>query len=151
MKRIVIAIIIVVLTGCDFSGYHSKDVGSVIGKEVRNSGTKEIDLAQIVPFTWDELYLFDPYTPASEVCKVLNIPINKCSMVIDDKSMDDGEMYMVFMLIGTIVHKEIYFSLNGEFTNYPKPIKVDKSKFIVAEKGQKTLFGKPWLELVPVG
>lgn len=140
------------LVGCDLSWFPSGEVGTAIRKEVRVKGVKEVDLATVVPFKWDELYLFAPYTPSSQVCKELTISEIQCDRVIAQESMDDAEMYMIFKLNGNIVHQELYIRFNGDFTpiDYPMPIKIKDSRFSVISGDGKSASGDPWLRLVPV-
>lgn len=152
MRYITLTFIIFALVGCDFSGSLTDSVGSAIRKQVRDNGAQQIDLASVVPFKWDELYLFNPYVPASQVCKKLTIPESQCASVINQASMDDGDMYMVFKLDGKIIHQEMYRRFNGDFTpiDYAMPIKKESAKFTVVNSGGKTASGKPWLKLMPL-
>lgn len=143
--------IALVFVGCDITELLSGEAGSVIRKAVRDNGAKEIDLATVIPFSWDELYLFTPYTPTSHVCKELSIPKNKCTAIVAQESVDDGEMYMVFKFNGDIVHKEMHIRSNGDFTpiDYPMPIRLEQAKFKVVNDGEISASGAPWFRLVP--
>ncbi len=151
MKFIALTLLAITLVGCDLTGFLSGEVGTAIRKEVRDKGVKEIDLGTVIPFKWNKLYLFAPYTPSSHVCKELIIPESQCASVISQESMDDGEMYMVFKLNGKIIHQEMYIRFNGDFTpiDYPIPIKAGNSKFTVINSGSKSASGHAWLKLVP--
>lgn len=151
MKYIALTLLVFTFVGCDLTGLLSGEVGTAIRKEVRDNGAKQIDLATVVPFKWDELYLFTPHTSSSHVCKELTIPEIQCASIISQESMDDGEIYLVLKLNGKIIHQEMYIRFNGDFTpiEYPMPIKVENSKFKVINSGGKSVSGDPWLKLVP--
>jgi hypothetical protein len=140
-----------ILSGCELSGYLSGPVGKAIRHEVREQKQKEIDLARVVPFQWDELFLFQPYTPRSEICKDLGLYEAECLLVVKSESTDDGEMFMAFRYKKKIVHTEMYIRFNGDFTplDFKQPITPNRAKFSVKETG-KSVRGEPWLKLRPV-
>ncbi len=151
MKAWFVVSLCVLLFGCDLSGYLSGPVGKALRHEVREKKQKEIDLVKVVPFQWDELFLFEPYTPRNEVCKDLGLNGAECLLVVTSESTDDGEMFMVFRQKKKIVHTEMYVRFNGDFTplDFKQPITPSEAKFIVKEDGQSAS-GEPWLKLKPV-
>ena len=100
MKKTLYILIVLSLIDCDLSGYSSGIVGKAIRAEVREKKSSEVDLAAVIPFNWDQLHLFNPYTQVSMVCEKLSISASECESQIKDVSVDDGEMYMVFLLPG---------------------------------------------------
>lgn len=150
MKAWLVLVVCALLFGCDWSGYLSGPVGQALRHEVREKKQKEIDLARVVPFKWDELFLFGPYTPRSEVCKELKLNEPECLIVVKSESTDDGEMFLVLRHQGNIVHTEMYIRFNGDFTplDFKQPITPTDAKFTVKEEG-RSASGEPWLRLRP--
>ena len=136
------------LFGCEPTYLLSGPVGRAIRKEVRDSKKTEINLTNLIPFEWDELFLFEPYTPRSVICGKLGISEEGCLQEIADESTDDGEMYLVFRKAGKIVHKEMYIRFNGDFTpiDFEQPLTPENAKFSVKEAGASAN-GDPWLRL----
>jgi hypothetical protein len=151
MKASHVLVLCALLLGCDLSGYLSGPVGKALRHEVREKKQKEIDLSRLISFEWDELFLFGPYTPRSEVCKELKLNEPECSVVVKSESTDDGEMFLVFRHKEKIVHTEMYIRFNGDFTplDFKQPITPTDAKFIVKEEGQSAS-GEPWLRLRPI-
>ena len=151
-KPLLLIVIGLLLVGCDLSGLLSGKVGSAIRKEVRDRHVTQIDLARIIPFQWDELYLYPPYTPIDWICQDLDIPSEHCADTIDAESTDDGEMYMIFRLAGEIVHQEMHIRYNGDFLpiDYPLPILVSDAVFKVVPTKGRAANKKPWLRLIPL-
>jgi hypothetical protein len=148
MKRISLIFTFLLITACDLTYSNSGMVGKAIRHEVRVLEKHDFTLSEITDFTWDQLYLFEPYTPRNSVCKQLTIPENQCEDKIPEHSMDDGEMYIVFRNKGAIVHKEMHIRFNGDFTpiNYKQPLTPSTAIFNVKPQG-KSASGKPWLKL----
>ncbi|NOX77096.1 MAG: hypothetical protein GXP17_10920 [Gammaproteobacteria bacterium] len=149
MRNILIIGIAVLIAGCDLSYFYSGKVGKAIRKELRELNKQKMVLSEITPFEWDELFLFEPYASNFTVCKKLDIPFDQCEKEIPEKSMDDGEMYIVFRNNNNIVHKEMYIRFNGDFTplNFTQPLTPSTAIFLVKEYG-KSASGKPWLKLI---
>ena len=149
MKRLLILNLVLLVAACDLSYFSSGTVGKAIRKELRDLEKQELILSEVTQFKWDELFLFDPYTPSSTICVQLGISENQCENEILEESMDEGEMYIVFRKNGIIVHKEMYIRFNGDFTplNYTQPLTPDTAEFNVKRQGTSAS-GKPWLKLV---
>ena len=148
MKNILLVFISLFLNACDLSYFSSDIIGKAIRYEVRSLNKQKLILSEVTQFSWDELYLFEPYTPQISVCTQLKIPEQKCEEIIPERSMADGEMYIVFRYNGEIVHKEMYIRFNGDFTpvNYKQPLTPKTAVFNVIQQG-KSSSGKPWLKL----
>ncbi len=148
MRVVTTIIILLLLAGCEPTYWLSGSVGKAIRKEVRDSRKAEINLNDIVSFEWDELYLYDPYTTRSFICKDLGISKEDCEKEIPDESTDDGEMYLVFRRAGKIVHKEMHIRFNGDFTpvDFAQPLTPENAVFKVIEEGFSSS-GEPWFRL----
>lgn len=151
--RTVLAILLVLnLSGCgDFYRYlKSGEVGWALKKELRDKKATKVELSKLTKFAWDELFLFGPYRPASEVCKRLELSAGDCRSVITVESTDDGEMLMVFRLKGRVVHTEMHIRWHGDFTPVAKePFTPRTAIFSVSVEG-KAARGEDWLKLRPV-
>lgn len=69
-KRIVamIAILLAALAGVMWYGYHTrKEREAALQKSIISITAEEITLNQVVPFAWNAVYTFPPYTPKEEI------------------------------------------------------------------------------------
>jgi hypothetical protein len=122
-------------------------------KELRdnqaNNQTKEVTIAKLTRFAWDELFLFSPYTPSREVCKRVQVTAADCKAVIPDESKDDGEMMMVFRIKGKVAHSELHHRSHGDFTPAPaEPFTPQTAVFSVVAESTGAA-GADWLKLRP--
>lgn len=143
------------LIGCGAAhrGGDTGEVGLALKKELRDNQTnnqaKEVTIAKLTRFAWDELFLFNPYTPSSEVCKRVHITASDCKAVIADESKDDGEMMMVFRIKGKVAHSELHHRSHGDFTPVPaEPFTPQTAVFSVVAENTGTA-GTNWLKLRP--
>ena len=146
--RLIAFLFLAFLCSCEPTYVLSGPVGKAIRKEVRDLRQAEIDLKKIVPFEWDALYLYDPYTPRKVICNDLGIPDDACRREIPDESIDDGEMYLVFQRSGEIVHQEMHLRFNGDFApvDFAQPLTPERAVFDVKKNGVAA-GGAPWLKL----
>ena len=117
MRATAILALIVSLFGCGdiYRFAKSGEVGWAIKKEIRDKQRKEIVLANITKFPWDEFFVFEAYTPTSEVCQSLSLSKNDCEATITSESTGDAEMLLVFRLNGKVVHSELHIAWHGDF------------------------------------
>lgn len=150
MKALLILGLGALLLGCDLSDFFSGRIGKAIRHEVREKKEKEIDLAKVLPFEWDELFLYEPYTSRLTICKDLELKGAYCMLVVRSESEDDGEMFLVLRHKTKIVHTEMYGRFNGDFIplDFKIPVTPSESKFVVKEDGRSSS-GEPWLRLRP--
>jgi hypothetical protein len=148
MKRTVplIALIALVATACS-----SPDdrVSRAIGNALRDQNAQEVRIAALTDFEWDKLYLFDPYTPRSEICKVLGVQVKNCESVVPFESENDGVMSIAFLSGTRVVRYSRHIRWNGDFTPSPgkQPIPASRAIFRVHPTGE-FIDDKPWLKLV---
>jgi hypothetical protein len=116
-----LAAIISALSGCGdvYRYFKSGEVSWALKNELRDKHSKEVNIAKLTDFEWDELYLFGPYEPTDDICKHLRIAPEECRSVITSESTDDGEMLMVFRHNGKVVHTEMHIRWHGDFTPVP--------------------------------
>jgi hypothetical protein len=121
MRRALAVLVLVSLSGCgELHRYlESGPVGWRLRREVRAKGASTIRLADLTTFDWDEVFLFDPYTPRSAVCTALALPESDCPDAVTGESTDDAVMYIAFRKGGAFVHGEMHFRKHGDFTPVP--------------------------------
>lgn len=140
---------IALLVGCGdlYRSPQSGEVGLALKKTIRDEQRQEVVLKNLTSFQWDELFLFDPYFPTDQVCKRLNLDLVECTKLIQEESTDDGAMLMVFRNKGRIVHVEMHFRWNGDFTPAPaEPFNPESAVFLVVEDGKSSTGGE-WFRL----
>lgn len=146
-----VALALCVLAGCGeaYRYFGSGPVGWAIKQEVRDRGASRVVLSRLTSFDWDQLFLFAPYSPRSEVCAVLKIAASDCDGKVPAVSSDDGVMLLAFQRAGAVVHVELHYRWHGDFTPLPsmQPIRRDTAVFRVRREGQSAS-GGPWLKLV---
>jgi hypothetical protein len=140
------------LWGCDKfsrSSNSTGEVGLALKKELLENQVKEVDIAKLTRFAWDELFLFSPYFPTSEVCKRVQLSVAECKSTIPEESTDDGEMMMVFRIKGKVAHSELHHRQHGDFTPAPsEPFTPETAIFSVVAEGTGVP-GPGWMKLRP--
>jgi hypothetical protein len=151
--RFLLAILLVLnLSGCGdaYRYLKSGEVGWALKVELRDRKSTRVELAKLTKFEWDEVFVFDPYAPTSEVCKRLQLPLAECASAIAIESTDDGEMLLVFRLKGKVVHTEMHIRWHGDFTSAPQqPLTPQAAVFAVVVEGKGSQ-GQDWLKLRPI-
>ena len=147
----VLILALISLSGCgEVHRYlESGPVGWQLKREVYDEGATTIRLAALTRFEWDEVFLFDPYTPQSAVCATLALSASECRDKVTAESRDDGVMFIAFRLRGALVHAEMHVRAHGDFTPVPgaQPIRKTDAVFRVVRAGQ-TAHGADWYKLV---
>src|SRR5712691_1385536 len=151
MKVGLVVTLSLLLVACNLFAFSVGPVGEALRKELREKESIEVDLKKIVPFDWDEFYLFTPYTPREEVCKRLQLTELHCWYYVPTESTVDGLMFLAFRYKGKTVHTEMHSRFNGDFTpvDYPQPVLPERGRFVVKKDGV-TGSGEPWLRLRPI-
>lgn len=119
------------------------DVSSAIDDLIDDGKVQKIRLADATRFEWDQVYLFDPYTPRPRVCARLRIPEADCARRIPFESSDDGHMSIAFMQRGQLVQYVSHGRKNGDFTPVPvtQPLSPDTAVFrVVPSGGEASLY-----------
>ncbi len=126
----------------------SGDVGWALKKEIRDRNAKEVAIAKLAPFEWDELYLFSPYMRTELICAKLALGPAECGSRITKESADDGQMLMVFRRQGRVVHVEMHYRIHGDFIPAPagQPLTPANAIFVVAAR-RGAAGGEPWPKL----
>lgn len=148
---------LLVITGCEQVGQvyrylSSGPVGWRIKQEVLDKRSAAIDIAKLMDFEWDELYVLGSYEGSmEEICRRIDVNYQDCKrqLPFDEYSLDhDGAGALVFKHKGKIVHAETYFRCHGDFRGNEGPFKRDQAVFVVKDSGQKSASGDPWFDLV---
>ncbi|SFD21415.1 hypothetical protein [Massilia yuzhufengensis] len=128
----VAAAIILVGSACS----RGSGISPAIRELVRESKTGTMQLADATPFTWDQVYLFDPYTPRSEVCRALRIQADECVRLVPFESTDDGEMSIAFLQHGQLIHYTAHSRSNGDFAPAPaaQPLSAKSAVFRIVRE-----------------
>jgi hypothetical protein len=150
-RSVVIALAVCTLAGCGeaYRYFKSGPVSWSLKQEVRDRGASRVVLSQLTNFGWDQLFLFEPYTPKTEVCATLAIAASECDREVQASSTDDGEMLLAFRQAGAVVHVELHYRWHGDFTPLvaEQPVGRNKAIFRVLREGDGAS-GGPWLKLV---
>ena len=128
----------------------SGPITKALKHEIREIQAKQVELSKLTTFGWDEVFLFEPYTPRSSVCATLAVHPKHCERVIRAESNDDGQMTIAFRKAGRVTHAELHVRWNGDFMPWPsgRPISRSAAIFRVVPEGFASS-GEPWLKLVP--
>ena len=151
-KVLLAALLAVGLSGCDdiYRYVKSGPVGWALKRELRDKHVVKVELAKLTEFAWDELFLFGPYEPESDICRKIKLSPNDCKSTIEATSTDDGAMLLVFRRNGAIVHNEVHIRWHGDFSPIPQePLTPKTAVFSVSVQG-KGASGEDWLVLRPV-
>ena len=140
------------LAGCGdaYRYLTSGEVGWNLKKEIRDNNAKEVNLAQLARFEWDELFLFGPYQSTESICAQLGLNRAACKSKVTTDSPGEGEILLVFRHENRIVHVETHSRFHGDFTpiGTGKPLTRDSAIFVVVADGLAA-GGEPWLKLRP--
>ena len=143
-------IVVCLLSGCGdlYRFAKSGPVGWEIKKQLRDRGMRTVNLSEVAPFGWSELFLFNPYSSRDSVCKALGINLSQCTNVVTSETVDEGSVLLVFRDSGVIVHSELHFRFHGDFAPVPpsQPIARAAASFQAVVEGQSSS-GEQWLKL----
>lgn len=152
MRAVVFTILLAILIGFGSIYYRRTNIGEVslaLKQELRDKHTKEIAIAKLTKFEWDELYLVGPYQPTIKICKRLALSQADCVSTVKSESTSEGEILMIFRRNGKVVHSEMHGRGNGDFTPVPvEPFTPESAVFSVSIEEQGFPFGD-WYRLRP--
>lgn len=151
MRSVIPVMLVFCLAGCgDLYRYaRSGEVGWALKKEIRDNHVKEVAIANLTRFQWDEFFVFDPYVPTGRICEKLGLSQPGCGSAITSASTSDGEMLLVFRHKGNVVHTEMHLRWHGDFSPAPgEPFTPESAVFAVVVDGEGAI-GGDWLRLRP--
>lgn len=137
------AVLVLAIAAC--SG--AADVSRALGGLLRERRVETVVLSDVTGYAWDEVYLFNPYTPRSLVCTTLHIGTADCARDISFESSDDGEMSLAFLHRGRLVRYLRHNRGNGDFAPVPtrQPLTPATAVFRVV---REEAGGRTWSRLV---
>jgi hypothetical protein len=91
-----LALLSFALVGCR---RHTSVIDSVT-QQLRN-GAIQVDIGNSADSSWDEMFVFAPYSPMDEICRTLKLSGSQCSSA-GIKGVDEGEFLLVFTQHGVV-------------------------------------------------
>ncbi len=91
-------------------GQQIKNCGNEIKSNIEkigNDGKAEIELALLIPFEWDEAYIFKPYIDKKSIREII-----KCSPKVYRSSVSESDSQIYF-----IKGNKVVASINGNYEN----------------------------------
>lgn len=126
------------------------EFSTALGKLVRSEKVQEVDLANVLPLDWNELFVFGPYSPRESNCRTLQLGWFKCRMTLPAE-VNGGEFVLVFRSNSEVVHVEHHRRWNGDFSSQtspqPQPILRSAAKFSVRLVSNRAPEGQQWYQL----
>lgn len=123
---------------------------TALGKLVRSGKVHEVDLANVLPLYWHELFAFGPYSPRESNCQALQLGWLQCRMTLPAE-VSEGEFVLVFRSNAKVVHVEHHWRWNGDFSSQasprPQPILRSAAKFSVSLVSNRAPGGEQWYQL----
>lgn len=138
--------ILVACTTADPAGEFS----TTLGKLVRSENVHEVDLANVLPLDWSELFTFGPYSTRESNCQALPLGWLKCRMTLPAE-VNEGEFVLVLRSNSKVVHVEHHRRWDGDFSSQtsprPQPILRSAAKFSVSLVSNRAPEGEQWYQL----
>jgi hypothetical protein len=126
------------------------EFSAALGRLVRSEKVREVDLANVLPLKWDELFAFGPYSTRETNCRTLQLGWFKCRTTLPAE-VNEGEFVLVFRSKIEIVHVEHHRRWNGDFSSQtaprPQPIQRSDAKFFVRPASNRAPEGQQWYQL----
>lgn len=126
------------------------EFSTALGKLVRSEKVHEVDLANVLPLDWNELFAFSPYSTRESNCQALQLGWLQCRMTLPAE-VNEGEFVLVFRSNSTVVHVEHHRRWNGDFSSRtsprPQPILRSAAKFSVSLVSNRAPEGEEWYQL----
>lgn len=123
---------------------------TALGKLVRSEKVHEVDLANVLPLDWNELFAFGPYSTRESNCRTLKLGWLKCRMTLPAE-VNEGEFVLVFQSNSKVVHMEHHRRWNGDFKSQtsspPQPILRSAAKFSVTLVSNRAQEADQWYQL----
>jgi len=148
-KAIALASVLATLVACT-TAEPAGEFSTALGKLVRSENVHEVDLANVLPLDWDELFAFGPYSPRESNCQALQLGWLQCRMTLPAE-VSEGEFFLVFRSNAKVVHVEHHRRWNGDFSSQasprPQPILRSAAKFSVRLVSNRAPEGEQWYQL----
>jgi hypothetical protein len=148
-RTITLASVLAVLAACT-TAEPAGEFSTALGKLVRSGKVHEVDLANVLPLDWNELFAFGPYSPRESNCQTLQLGWLQCRMTLPAE-VNEGEFVLVFRANSEVVHVEHHQRWNGDFSAQtspqPQPILRSAAKFSVRLVSNRAPEGEQWYQL----
>ena len=148
-RAITFASIVAALFGC-IAAEPAGEFSTALGKLVRSGKVHEVDLANVLPLDWHELFAFGPYSTRDSNCQTLQLGWLQCRMTLPAE-VNEGEFVLVFRSNSKVVHVEHHRRWNGDFSSHasprPQPILRSAAKFSVRLASNRAPEGEQWCHL----
>lgn len=148
-RALALATFLAILVACTTAEPAGK-FSTALGKLVRSEKVHEVDLANVLPMDWNELFVFGPYSPRESNCRTLQLGWFKCRMTLPAEA-NEGELVLVFRSNSKVVHVERHRRGNGDFSSQttprPQPILRSAAKFSVRLVSNRAPEGEQWYQL----
>jgi hypothetical protein len=148
-RAIALAGVLAILVACT-TAQPAGEFSTALGKLVRSEKVQEVDLANVLPLDWNELFAFGPYSPRESNCRTLQLGWFKCRMTLPAE-VNEGEFVLVFRASSKVVHVEHHRRWNGDFSSQtspqPQPILRSAAKFSVRLVSNRAPEGEQWYQL----
>jgi hypothetical protein len=142
MRRIVIIIFglcfVIGLTG--WLRARSSSPSNALWEQVQRGPGVVVDFAELFPFAWDRVYVFNPYTPAEEITKRLGFSWSGATKTAISESK--GLTLVVFVRDRDVVHSFEHSRGRGDMVALGNEIKGfarDQAKFEVLRDAESQL------------
>ena len=110
-----------------------------VTQQLRNGAT-QVDIGQSADSSWDEMFVFAPYSAANDICRTLKLSASQCSSA-GIKGVDEGEFLLVFMQHGAVSETLSFPRTIADFdeseTCSAKAIAKDVAVFTVQRRGNR--------------
>lgn len=148
-RAMALASVLPILVACT-TAEPAGEFSTALGKLVRSEKVREVDLANVLPLDWNELFAFGPYSTRESNCRVLEIGWFKCRTTLPAE-VNEGEFVLVFRANSKVVHVEHHRRWNGDFSSRtsprPQPILRSAAKFSVGLVSNRAPEGEQWYQL----
>jgi hypothetical protein len=126
------------------------EFSTALGKLVRSEKVHEVNLSNVLPLVWDELFSFGPYSTRESNCRTLRLDWLNCRIKLPAE-INDANFVLVFRSKSEIVHVEHHQRWNGDFSSLtsqrPQPILKSAAKFSVRLVSNRAPEGEQWYQL----
>ena len=90
-----------------------------LGNAIKSINTQSIQINDIVPFEWDTLYTFTPYTSKEEIAQIIGFKSNE----IKENNINEGMVHLLFVKGNKVVASILGYGRNlGYRIDFPNKV-----------------------------
>ena len=113
----------------------SQQFSTALANKLQSVRPTEIDLATVSAITWDELFIFGPYSMREANCSALKLDLFECRTTFPEM-VGEGDNVLVFRRNGKVMRAEVHPRANGDFSSSigtppPRPVLRAAARFSV--------------------